>query len=421
MRHISIHIARHCARAPFHLAILALAMGCGSQPAPKAKQVEPASEKAAPGDDNAPTRKDAPNDTDATVTKPKGTAKPTASAKNKPLNDDQLAKLVIVAGKLACARKTLEDASALEKAETTILAQAGLKRSVLVEQMKLVTNNAMFQASVQQAVSLCTKAANKKAVELRGKLKALAVASQCLAKQGKSGDTMNQVMMAQYKAYGLTMSEYAREMAKLTNDRAFQAEIRQAVAACPEVDQAPADASTHTDARTEETADVGPMQDSAKNSEVTAASEKDTRKGDPNTASGQPSGADGAGGVPNIAPPTYPTPQVERSTSKPAAKVNRSLSFVWFGTFGGGSQRGRLTIRVKGGKVNATAMLGASRLSMSGRISGKQVRFSGRRAQTFGKFTGTVSGTKMSGRMTATMRLGGRLKSIRGRWSAKRK
>jgi len=410
------------------------------------------------------------------------TAKPVEAG----LSQEAMAKLVVVAGKMACARKQHSDAEALKAAEDAILSEAGLDRATFAEQDKQAADNAMYQASVKQAVTMCTTANAKAASEMRNKLKALAVASQCLAKQGKSGDEMSQIMLAQYKAYGISVSDYAKEMAKLTNDRAFQDEIRTAVDKCPAAPPAAAaaDAGAAPDAAAA-AADAGAAPAGGPDAQVAMAPKPDAGSAQPGAQPAQP---DGAGDLPGSQPPQpgaqpgqpgaqpgqpgqpgaqpgqpgqpgaqpgqpgaqpgqpgaqpgQPGAQPGQPTTPPPgppaggnptgppppnpppvepAKTGPNYSGTWSGQFGG-KKRGRLTIRVRGKKVTATAVLGSSRVSAKGRITGNSIRFSGRRARTFVRFNGKIKGRKMSGKAMATMQIGGRYEGVRGSWSARKK
>lgn len=368
---------------------------------------------------------------------------------NKPaVAPEMMAKLAAVSGKFACIEKKHPEGPARTAAQERALGAVDITRDDYEENVGKVAGDAMYLANVKQASALCGAGGDPEAAAanaMRGKLKALAVASQCMAKQGKSGDEMNQVMMAQYRAYNITMSVYAREMAKLTNDRPFQDEVREAVEACPAAEPvAKADATSgdaadvgvnNGDAGGEQGADTAPSED-ASEPDTTGTGEDTAGAGagadttnDPDEA---PTAADGAadneggeaadtaeaGGDP--APNTGigdelpgQTPPLVKPLPKPTGP---NYSGTWTGNFKGG----KLTVRVRGRKVTATVIGGSSRITAKGSIRGSRVSFSGRRAQAYAKFNGKIKGNKMSGRMMATLNMSGTLRPLRGSWSARK-
>jgi len=307
---------------------------------------------------------------------------------------------------------------------------------------------------------------------LRGKLKALAVASRCMQKAGKTSEEMAQTMFAQYKAFGVSLEQYTAEMAKLANDQAFQAEVQAAVAECPgpapkvaAVDSgAPAPTQpTDTGAKpadpTAKPADTAakPADTAAKPAD-TAAKPADTAAkpadaaakpadaaakpadtaAKPADAAAKPADA-AAKPADTAAKPADAAAKPADAAAKPAdaatkpadaaakpAEAKPKPPTVSGGTFKGsvsGAARGTITVKIRGGKASGSATVGATRLKLHGRYAGGTVRLQGRAGNDYARFMGKVKGKRLTGSWQGTVvrRRGEPSKRSSGSWSAKRR
>ncbi len=286
---------------------------------------------------------------------------------------------------------------------------------------------------------------------LRGKLKALAVASRCMQKAGKTSEEMAQTMFAQYKAFGVSLEQYTAEMAKLANDQAFQAEVQAAVAECPgpapkvaAVDSGAPAPTQPTDTGAKPADPTAKPADTAAKPADTAAKPADTAAkpadtaAKPADAAAKPADA-AAKPADTAAKPADAAAKPADAAAKPAdaatkpadaaakpAEAKPKPPTVSGGTFKGsvsGAARGTITVKIRGGKASGSATVGATRLKLHGRYAGGTVRLQGRAGNDYARFMGKVKGKRLTGSWQGTVvrRRGEPSKRSSGSWSAKRR
>lgn len=205
------------------------------------------------------------------------------------------------------------------------------------------------------------------AAALREKLLALAVASECLRRGNTPPEQSAQTMLALYKAHGVDLDTYTREMSRLAGDPGFQAEIDAKTRDCPTAPIAAVDAgiaevlvdggASLADATSVAVGDTGPLPADTAAAAVDAGvvAVVDTRSEVADTKT--EAIADTRG---EAVPDTEVTePEVD-------------FSGTWTGQLYGGPMPGNLRVTIKGRAVtSAVATFGRISLRLKGSISDK--------------------------------------------------
>ncbi len=205
--------------------------------APHAEDAAPLAEPEAPEPETKapPQRATAPVEADATA----GRAEEAPDAAEV-LSPEEIARFAVVVAEIDCTADRFEDPAAHDKAVEAILTRAGLTRDAYDAQVMKYLDDATFKATRTQTLEMCKANAAKDPGQaaagdsLRDKLLALTVAAECMRKQGATTEDMSNAMLALYKAHGIDLETYSREIAALANNQQFLAEITAKTAACPE-------------------------------------------------------------------------------------------------------------------------------------------------------------------------------------------
>lgn len=215
---------------------------------------------------------------------------------------------------------------------------------------------------------------------VRETIKALAVGSECLRKQGLSAEQMSQTMLALYRAHGIDLDTYAREMGRLGGDPSFQAEVQAAVAACPTT-VAVVDPVTP---EVVEAADAVAPSDTAEPAPDVVVVVADVAE--PKADVVAPADAVAAADV------VAPTDTSEEP--KPETK----LSGTWSGSLSGNGANGTLRMTVSGRSITSgSATFGRTKLTLKGSIGDNgAVNLAGRSGDSFIRVRGSLDKGKTS-------------------------
>ncbi|MFT7581833.1 MAG: hypothetical protein ACI9MR_003511 [Myxococcota bacterium] len=71
---------------------------------------------------------------------------------------------------------------------------------------------------------------------LKGKVRTLAVAAECMRRQGLTSDKMTVAMRTMYQSLGVDLATYGETMQALTNDAEFQKSVARGIATCPQAE-----------------------------------------------------------------------------------------------------------------------------------------------------------------------------------------
>ncbi len=253
---------------------------------------------------------------------------------------------------------------------------------------------------------------------LRDKLMALAVASECLRKGNTPPEQAAQTMLALYKAHGVDLETYTREMSKLASDPAFQVEIDRQTKDCPlaapstpEVVAAPPDTAAEPETAAPDTepapadtaiavtpeaggAEAGPdavvaAADTHAEPETRAAAADST----PDTAAATPDTAVATPDTAVATPDTAQAPEVAQVPPEPEEEV--SFTGTWSGQLYGGATPGNLRVVIKGRTItSAVATFGRTSVRLKGAISEKgSLTLGGTSGDDFMRISGTVQRT----------------------------
>jgi len=251
---------------------------------------------------------------------------------------------------------------------------------------------------------------------LQEKIKALAVASECLRKQGVTPEQASQTMLALYRAHGIELDVYTREMGRLAGDPKFQESVQAALASCP---AAPVPVEVEADAGgTVAEADAGAtVAEADAGATVAEADAAPTTVAQPDAAATTVAQADAAPTVAaaDAAPTTVaeadagtPTPTPHEPTSK--------LTGTWTGALAG-QGGGTLRMTVNGRNVtSAVATFGRDKITLKGSITEKGlVTLNGRKDNEFVRVKANVdkNQTSISGTWDGTIdkkKVGGKIK-----------
>jgi len=158
------------------------------------------------------------------------------------LTPDEVAELAVLVAEIDCHVDVHDEPEASQRAVDQALSRAGLSRAAYDERVRKVSGDATFVTVRQRSLEACraerAAAADAPTVDadaaLREKLKVLAVTSECMRRAGTTSEEMAQATIAMYRAHGIDLETYSREMARLANNQQFQAELAAAIAECPE-------------------------------------------------------------------------------------------------------------------------------------------------------------------------------------------
>lgn len=221
---------------------------------------------------------------------------------------------------------------------------------------------------------------------LRGKLKILAVTSECLRRGNAPAEEVATTMLALYKTHGVDLDTYAREMGRLGGDAGFQSEVQAELAKCPET--APVSVAEVADVNDEEEVtvvadDVAAMVEDAGEDAGPEAPEPDADE------QGPPDVAENA--------------DVEVAPAVTPDKAAPDWSGTWTGALKG-SVSGTLRVTVRGRSVSSASMS----------WGGKSVRLQGTVASnghlSLGGRINTADFVRLRGRINAAG------KSLSGTW-----
>jgi len=217
------------------------------------------------------------------------------------------------------------------------------------------------------------------AAALREKLLALAVASECLRKGGTPPEQSAQTMLALYKAHGVDLDTYTREMSRLAGDPTFQAEIDAKTGDCPTapigapdaaVAEIVADTAAATPDATTAAVDAGPTVDSAPAGAVDAKTEAvvDTKT----EAIAETKTEAIVDTKTEAIVDTKTEAIVDTKSAVEVAEPEVEFSGTWTGQLYGGPSPGNLRVTIKGRTVtSAVATFGRISLRLKGSISEK--------------------------------------------------
>ncbi len=370
------------------LAAALLTIGCNKDEAPPE----------APPATVAPATTTAPSEVADTAT-PAPTAEadtasapaPDVAAADPDMRPENVAKLAVLAAQIDCAAEALDDPIARDKAIEAILTRAGVTLQQYHDKATKLVDDPTFQATREQSASLCRSAAGSGATgeapaddpeaSLRDKIKTLAITAECMRKAGASSEDMAPAMLALYKANGLDLETYSKEMTRLATNTAFLDEVAKATAECP-VAEAVADAG--------DPGEVGDPGEAGDPGEVGDPGEA----GDPGEV-GEPDGV--PGGVP-AEPVVLPIRGVYNGSMGKKDRIR--ISVTASGTIDPANatidgRRYRLKGRVdKRDSVHIAVAAGRDWIQMTGRID--------RKARTIsGTWNGVVDSKRRSGSFSA--------------------
>lgn len=204
------------------------------------------------------------------------------------------------------------------------------------------------------------------AAALREKLLALAVASECLRRGNTPPEQSAQTMLALYKAHGVDLDTYTREMSRLAGDPAFQAEIDAKTRDCPIAPIAAVDAGV-----AEVLVDGG-----ASVPDATSLAVGDTGPAPADTAAAAiDAGIAAVVDTRSEAVADTKTEAIADTRGEAVAEVAEpevDFSGTWTGQLYGGPMPGNLRVTIKGRAViSAVATFGRISLRLKGSISDK--------------------------------------------------